>query len=78
VGPVPGVDGLFVAAGCNVAGLSVSPMIGLLLAEWILDGKPSLDLSPMAVDRFGPEWANDGAVREAARRHYVSFYRSTI
>ena len=63
---------------CNVAGLSVSPMIGFLLAEWILDGRPSLDLSPMAPDRFGPEWADEAVVREAARRHYVSFYRGTI
>jgi 4-methylaminobutanoate oxidase (formaldehyde-forming) len=78
VGPVPGVAGLFIAAGCNVAGLSVSPMIGLLLAEWILDGRPSLDLSPMAVDRFGPEWTDEAVVQEAARRHYVSFYRGTI
>jgi glycine/D-amino acid oxidase-like deaminating enzyme len=78
VGPVPGVDGLFMAAGCNVAGLSVSPMIGLLLAEWILDGKPSLDLSPMAVDRFGVEWADEALVRQAALHHYTSFYRGTI
>ena len=78
LGPVPGVDGLYVAAGCNVAGLSVSPMIGLLLAEWILDGRPSLDLAPMAVDRFGPEWADERVVREAAARHYRSFYRGTM
>jgi len=78
LGPVPGVDGLYVAAGCNVAGLSVSPMIGLLLAEWILDGGPSLDLAPMAVDRFGPEWADERVVREAAARHYRSFYRGTM
>ncbi len=78
VGPVPGVDGFFMAAGCNVAGLSVSPMIGLLLAEWILDGKPSLDLSPMAVDRFGAAWTDQAVVRQAAMDHYTSFYRGTI
>ena len=78
LGPAPGLHGFFVAAGDNVAGLSVSPMIGLLLAEWILDGRPSLDLAPMAVDRFGPEWADDVAVRAAAIRNYVSFYRGTL
>ena len=78
VGEVPGAEGMFVAAGCNVSGLSISPVIGELLAEWIVQGRPSIDLSPMAITRFGAEWDDDARVRAAADRHYASFYRATI
>jgi 4-methylaminobutanoate oxidase (formaldehyde-forming) len=78
VGPVPGADGMFVAAGCNVSGLSMSPGIGEQLAAWIADGKPTEDLSLMAPDRFGPEWRDDAKARQAAAEHYTTFYRSTI
>ena len=78
VGPVPGVDGMWIAAGCNVAGLSISPVIGEQLAEWIVDGAPTYDLTPMALTRFGPEWADEAKVRESAAHHYATFYRSTI
>ena len=43
VGPVPGADGMFVAAGCNVSGLSMSPAIGEQLAAWITNGRPTED-----------------------------------
>lgn len=78
VGPVPGADGMWIAAGCNVAGLSISPVIGELLGEWIADGSVAEDLSLMALTRFGPEWADPAAIREAAVDHYATFYRSTI
>jgi 4-methylaminobutanoate oxidase (formaldehyde-forming) len=78
VGEVPGAKGMFVAAGCNVSGLSISPAIGQLLAEWVVDGAPSVDLSPMSITRFGPEWADHATLREAAQRQYVSFYHATI
>lgn len=47
------VDGLFVAAGFSGHGFKHAPMIGRLLAEWLLDGKPkTADLSPFSLDRF--------------------------
>jgi 4-methylaminobutanoate oxidase (formaldehyde-forming) len=78
VDAVPGAEGMFVAAGCNVSGLSISPAIGQLLAEWVVDGAPSVDLSPMSITRFGPEWADDATVLAAARSQYVAFYHATI
>ena len=78
VGPVPGADGLFVAAGCNVSGLSMSPGIGEQLAHWICDGRPTEDMSIMAPDRFGPEWRDEAKARAAAADHYTTFYRSSI
>src|SRR5207302_8131783 len=41
-GPLPGVGGAWVMSGCCVGGLSVAPALGEAMAEWILDGAPSL------------------------------------
>ena len=71
VGPVPGAEGMWIAAGCNVAGLSISPVIGELLGEWIVEGQTAEDLSLMSLTRFGPEWRDPARVREAAAHHYA-------
>ena len=78
VGPVPGAAGMFVAAGCNVSGLSMSPAIGEQLAHWIVDGQPTEDLSIMAPDRFGPEWRDEVKARQTAVDRYTTLFRSTI
>ena len=74
VGPVPGADGFFIASGCNVAGLSIAPAIGEVLAQWIVDGQPSQDLAPMSMARFGPEWTDERRLREATAWEYLHFY----
>jgi len=73
VGPAPGADGFFVAGGCNVAGLSVSPAIGDALAAWIVDGEPPLDLSPLSLARFAEALPEDELERRAAWQ-YHHFY----
>jgi len=52
LGAVPGVDGLYVAAGFSGHGFMHGPIAGRLMAELILDGKPSIDISPFTPDRF--------------------------
>jgi 4-methylaminobutanoate oxidase (formaldehyde-forming) len=74
VGPVPGAAGFFVASGCNVAGLSIAPVIGEELARWIVDGRPSEDLGAMSIARFGPEWRDEQRLRRAAAWEYWHFY----
>jgi 4-methylaminobutanoate oxidase (formaldehyde-forming) len=44
LGPVPGLDNYFVAAGFNSVGMLSGPGAGAVLAEWIVSGKPSIDL----------------------------------
>lgn len=46
------VDGVYVAAGFCGHGFAIGPAVGQLLAEWLLDGKPSLDLSAFGLRRF--------------------------
>ena len=76
VGPAPGAQGFFVASGCNVAGLSVSPAIGEALAAWILDGEPPLDLAPLSMARFSAESRSEEQLKRAAAWQYRHFYGS--
>ncbi|MEW6746106.1 MAG: FAD-dependent oxidoreductase [Planctomycetota bacterium] len=52
VGWVRGIAGLFMATGHAMMGLTLAPATGKLAAEWILNGKPSLDVSAMDAARF--------------------------
>jgi len=72
VGPVPSLPGLYVAGGCCVGGLSISPAIGEVLAAWIVDGKPPMDLSPLAPGREGR--IDEATLREACRSQYAHHY----
>jgi glycine/D-amino acid oxidase-like deaminating enzyme len=72
VGPVPRVSGLYVAGGCCVGGLSMSPAIGEALAAWICDGNPPMDLSPLAPGREGT--LDETALKVACRLHYAHHY----
>ena len=47
------VAGFFVAAGFCAHGLAGAGGIGMVMAEWISEGEPSLDLWSMDVRRFG-------------------------
>ena len=49
---VPEVPGLVLACGFSGHGFGISPAVGLMLSEMILDGAPSLDLSALRYDRF--------------------------
>ncbi len=75
LGPAPGIDGLFVIGGCCVGGLSMSPALGELLAEWIVQGRPSMDVSLMAPDRLATGLP-ENELRELCRLHYSHHYWS--
>jgi glycine/D-amino acid oxidase-like deaminating enzyme len=52
------VPGLFLAAGFSGHGFALGPSVGKQIAEWIVDGRPSLDLSAFRLSRF-----DEGAVK---------------
>jgi glycine/D-amino acid oxidase-like deaminating enzyme len=74
VDQAPGVAGFFVASGCCVGGLSISPAVGAVLADWVVEGRPPLDLSPLRLDRFGPLAHNEERLREACLWRYAHHY----
>ena len=52
LGPVPGVEGFFMAAGHEGDGIALSPITGQIIAEWIAVGSAGMDVSPFNVERF--------------------------
>ncbi len=52
LGPAPGVQGFLLANGFSGHGFMHAPGVGLLLADWIANGRPRLDVSELALDRF--------------------------
>jgi len=52
VGPVPGRDGFYLATGHAMLGLTLGPVTGRLIAEYILDGSPSEDVDALRPERF--------------------------
>lgn len=51
------VDGLFVAAGMNSVGVMSSAGIGRALADWIVDGRPPMNMWEVDVARVDPATA---------------------
>jgi D-amino-acid dehydrogenase len=53
IGPVPGVDGLWIAAGHGPWGISTGPAAAPLLVD-LLDARVAAPPAALAPDRFGP------------------------
>ena len=54
MGEAPEVKNFFVAAGLNSTGISNAPGIGKAIAEWIVEGAPTMDLTEVDIRRFSP------------------------
>ena len=54
LGPVRNMEGFFMAAGHEGDGIALSPITGHLIAEWIAEGSPGMDLSEFSLERFLP------------------------
>ena len=74
LGRVPGLDGLYVASGCCVGGLSLSPAAGRALADLIVDGKSDPDLGPLSVERFRGRWEDAAGLEAACVGQYARKY----
>jgi glycine cleavage system aminomethyltransferase T/glycine/D-amino acid oxidase-like deaminating enzyme len=68
------VGGFFVAAGFCAHGIAGAGGIGRVMAAWILDGDPGLDLWHMDVRRFGPEYRAPGYTLARVVENYESYY----
>ena len=54
LGEAPGLDGYFVAAGFNSVGFQSGGGAGRVVADWIVDGHPPMDLWEVDIRRFMP------------------------
>src|SRR6202521_666147 len=74
LGPVPGVRGLYMAAGLSLNGFGGAGGIGRSLAELITTGETELDLYPYRPWRFGPVHRDHRYAAELAREAYRYYY----
>ena len=74
LGEAPGTAGFFVGAGFNSVGIATAGGAGRALAEWIIAGQPTSDLTSVDIRRFAPfngnvQWLHD-RVAEVLGLHY--------
>ena len=76
IGPVPGLKNYWVAVGV-MAGFCQAGGVGLCLAEWIIEGEPSVDVWAMDIARFGEFATHEyGTIKSAenyTRRFQISY-----
>ena len=68
------VRGFFVAAGFCAHGIAGAGGVGKVMAEWIVEGEPEMDVWRMDIRRFGPQYRSRSYVRERAYEIYARYY----
>ena len=64
LGEAPGVPNCYVSAGYNSEGIELSAGAGRVLAEWIVGGEPSIDVSHIDIARFHPFQVNQAYLHD--------------
>jgi len=81
IGPVPGLKNYWVAVGV-MAGFCQGGGVGKCIAEWIIDGEPSIDVWAMDVARFGnyasPQYGTIKSSENYERRFIMTFPNETL
>ncbi|MBY0398282.1 MAG: dehydrogenase, partial [Thermoleophilia bacterium] len=72
-GPVPELTGYFACVGL-IPGFSQSGGLGMLAAEWIVEGEPALDMWGWDIARFG-SWASRAFTRARVRDAYTHRFK---
>ena len=75
LGESPELRGFFLGCGFNSIGIASAGGAGMALAEWIVNGEPTMDLWPVDIRRFAPfhgneRWLHD-RVKEVLGLHYM-------
>ncbi len=74
VGPIPGRRGFYVAAGLSHTGFGAGGALGQIVAEWIVEGSPTIDTFELNAQRFGPIYTDRRYTTERARESYRYYY----
>ena len=81
IGPMPGLKNYWVAVGV-MAGFCQGGGVGKCIAEWIIDGEPSIDVWAMDVARFGnyasPQYGTIKSSENYERRFIMTFPNETL
>jgi glycine cleavage system T protein len=74
LGESPDVQGFWVACGFCAHGISGSGGVGKVMADWIVEGEPGLDLWDMDVRRFGAYTASRRYIASRVHEIYSTYY----
>jgi len=74
LGESPDVRGLWVACGFCAHGISGSGGVGKVMADWIVEGEPGLDVWHMDVRRFGAYTASRRYIATRVDEIYSTYY----
>jgi len=74
MGPVPELANLMLATGF-LYGIAAGGGAGEMIAEWLTEGRPSLDLWPLDNRRFGPHHGARAFLYPRAVEHYAHHYK---
>lgn len=81
LGEAPELRNFYVAAGLNSLGILLGGGVGQVLAQWIADGLPPVDISEVHIDRMlpfqnTPQYLHDRTVEILGRMYKESFPNS--
>ena len=68
------IPGFFIAAGFCAHGIAGAGGVGLVMANWVLDGDPGMDLWEMDVRRFGRQYESASYTRKRVMENYEAYY----
>lgn len=68
------VTDFYVAAGFCAHGIAGAGGVGRVMAEWILDGRPSFDTWKMDIRRFGPQYRSRELTLARTVETYATYY----
>jgi 4-methylaminobutanoate oxidase (formaldehyde-forming) len=74
LGEAPEVHGFWVACGFCAHGVSGSGGVGKVMAEWIVNGEPELDVWHMDIRRFGSHTASRRYIASRVNEVYSTYY----
>lgn len=74
MGPAPDFRNLMLATGF-LYGIAAGGGAGEMIAEWLVEGRPGLDLWPLDARRFGPHQGARSYMYPRAVEHYAHHYK---
>jgi glycine cleavage system aminomethyltransferase T/glycine/D-amino acid oxidase-like deaminating enzyme len=74
LGEAPEVRGFFVAAGFCAHGIAGAGGMGRIMADWIVEGDPGLDVWHMDLRRFGAQYRSRRLTLERTHEVYRTYY----
>jgi dimethylglycine dehydrogenase len=82
IGPVPGMHNYWCAVGVMAGFRQGGGGVGLTMAEWMIDGEPSIDVWAMDFARFGdwasPDWGTVKSCENYERCFVMTFPNETL